>query len=139
MNNKSVSDFVAATMDAVLNSAEHKALFGTQYKFAQDLNNAGSKDSMCSKHNKMDSCSADDQDAKKKKESGDSSKADDQDAKKGKMPPWLKDKSDSASADDNDAKKKKDSSKDSSGDSSDADDQDAKKKKESGDSSDADD
>ncbi len=35
MSNKSVSDFVAASMDAVLKSEEHKSLFGTQYKFAQ--------------------------------------------------------------------------------------------------------
>src|SRR5271166_3611467 len=98
MNNKSVSDFVAATMDAVLNSAEHKALFGTQYKFAQDMNAAKAKCSKCDKD--KDSCMCD------------SAHADDQDAKKGKMPPWLKDKSDSSHADDNDAKKHKDSSKD---------------------------
>ena len=34
MKNQSVSDFVAASMDAVLNSKEHKALFETQYKTA---------------------------------------------------------------------------------------------------------
>jgi len=40
MSNKSVSDFVAATMDAVLKSEAHKSLFGTQYKFASDENDA---------------------------------------------------------------------------------------------------
>ena len=50
MNNKSVSDFVASTMNDVLNSAEHKSLFGTQYKFAQDLNEA----KKCSKCNEKD-------------------------------------------------------------------------------------
>ena len=144
MKNQSVSDFVAATMDAVLNSKEHKDLFATQYKKA--------KDSMCAKHGKMDSCAADDQEAKSKKSSSDSSDADDQDAKKKKDS-----SSDSSSASDmNDARKKKDSSDESSADddndarkakkssdeddSSYADDQDAKKKKESSsDSSDADD
>ena len=103
MKNQSVSDFVAATMDAVLNSAEHKALFGTQYKFAQDMNDAKKHDSMCAKHNKMDSCAADDNDAKKKKfpfQKEDSSDADDQYAKKKK--------DDEDDADDQYAKKKKD-------------------------------
>ena len=61
MSNKSVSDFVAATMDAVLKSESHKALFGQQYKFAQD--SSSGKDSMCAVHGKMDSCSADDHSA----------------------------------------------------------------------------
>ena len=111
MKNQSVSDFVAASMDAVLNSKEHKSLFGTQYKFAQDLNDAKKK-----KDDDKDSCMADD---------------DDNDARKKE-----KDSSDSSSASDmNDARKKKDSSKDSSDadddkDSSDADDDnDAKKSK----------
>jgi hypothetical protein len=48
MSNKSVSDFVAATMDAVLKSEAHKALFGTQYKYASDENDAkGGKCSKC--------------------------------------------------------------------------------------------
>ena len=34
MNNKNVSDFIAATMNSVLNSAEHKQLFGSQVKTA---------------------------------------------------------------------------------------------------------
>lgn len=34
MKNKSISDFVAASMDSVLNSDQHKALFKSQYKFA---------------------------------------------------------------------------------------------------------
>lgn len=51
MKNNSVSDFVAASMDAVLKSDQHKALFGTQYKFA-------SSDKMCAEHGKMDSCDA---------------------------------------------------------------------------------
>src|SRR5579885_3733462 len=115
--NKSVSDFVAATMDAVLRSEEHKSLFGTQYKFASDENDAKAK--KCSKCGKdMDSCMcdsamADDNDARKKKDSKESS-------------------SDSSSASDmNDARKKKDSE-DSSSDSSSADDDnDARKKKDS--------
>lgn len=43
MKNKSVSDFVATTMDAVLNSREHQSLFGGTYKYAssdEDKNNA---------------------------------------------------------------------------------------------------
>lgn len=43
MKNKNISDFVAASMDAVLNSAQHKALFNTQYKFASDENDARTK------------------------------------------------------------------------------------------------
>ena len=113
MKNQSVSDFVAATMDAVLNSKEHKSLFGTQYKFAQDLNAAKKK-----KDEDKDSCMADDDDndaRKKKDEDKDSCMADDDnDARRGKK----KDSDDESSADDdNDARKKKD------------DDNDAKKKK----------
>lgn len=94
MKNKSVSEFVAATMDAVLKSESHRTLFEGQYKTA-------SADKMCAKHGKMDDCdshsvsdsnSADDNDAKKKKEESSSSS------------------SDSHSADDNDAKKKKEES-----------------------------
>jgi hypothetical protein len=40
MKNNSISDFVAASMDAVLKSEEHKSLFGSQYKFASDENAA---------------------------------------------------------------------------------------------------
>lgn len=36
MSKNSVSDFVAAAMDAALKSAEYKTLFNTQYKFASD-------------------------------------------------------------------------------------------------------
>lgn len=86
---KSVSDFVAASMDAVLKSSEHKTLFGYK-KFASDTN--------CAEDHEHD-----------KESCGDSMMADDNDAKKkGKMPPWLKDKkdesssSDSSSADDAD-------------------------------------
>jgi len=139
MNNKSVSDFVAATMDAVLNSAEHKSLFGVNnYKFAQDLNSAKDKCSKCSKS--KDSCMCDSamsDDVKGtgvgadpyvfpvdkitgKPASSDTSKADDNDARK-KKDSSSDSSSDSQSADDNDARKKKDSS-DSSSDSSDADD-----------------
>lgn len=57
MMNKNVSDFVAATMDAVLKSDRHKSLFGTTYKFAAD---------MCDKCHKIectcDASSADDSD-----------------------------------------------------------------------------
>lgn len=49
MKNKSVSDYVAATMDAVLKSPQHKSLFGTQYKFASDNNDAKSKKSKTEK------------------------------------------------------------------------------------------
>lgn len=65
MNNKSVSDFVAATMDAVLNSKEHKSLFGTQYKYA--AKSKSSKSKMCAKCKcRLDEC-----------ECGDMSMADD--------------------------------------------------------------
>lgn len=43
MNNKSVSEYVAAAMNAAINSKEHKELFGTTYKFAQS--ECSSKDS----------------------------------------------------------------------------------------------
>ena len=43
IESKSVSDFVAATMDAVLKSQEHQSLFGTQYKFASDDENDAKK------------------------------------------------------------------------------------------------
>lgn len=52
MKNKSVSDFVAASMDAVLKSKEHKSLFGTQYKFASSEE--------CKEHGKVDDCDAND-------------------------------------------------------------------------------
>lgn len=49
MTNKNISDFVASSMDAVLNSEQHKSLFNTQYKFASDENDAKkSKKNMCS-------------------------------------------------------------------------------------------
>ena len=54
MNNKSVSDFVAATMDAVLKSQEHNSLFNTTYKFASDENSTETME------DDEDSCSADD-------------------------------------------------------------------------------
>ena len=80
MKNQSVSDFVAATMDAVLNSKEHKSLFATQYKKASE--------SMCEKHSKMDSCDADDENdarRKAKKDADEEDKAsawDDNDARR---------------------------------------------------------
>lgn len=55
MNNKSVSDFVAATMDAVLKSQEHNSLFNTTYKFASDENSAETMED-----SNEDSCSAND-------------------------------------------------------------------------------
>jgi hypothetical protein len=114
MKNQSVSDFVAATMDAVLNSKEHKSLFATQYKKAGE--------SMCAKHSKMDSCAADDEnDARKKRDTDeDSSSAwDDNDARKKRDTD-----EDSSDADDNDARKKRDTDEDSS-DADDDDDNDA--------------
>lgn len=118
MRNKSVSDFVAAAMDATLKSAEHRSLFGTQYKFASDEN-----DAKCTK------CASD------KCTCGDSSMADDNDVKKGKMPPWLmKNKEeDSSKADDNDARRAKSSDEDSS--NADDDDNDARRAKNSDDDS----
>ncbi len=120
MKNQSVSDFVAATMDAVLNSKEHKSLFDVQYKYAQDMNDA--KKGHCSKCDKdMESCScdssmADDNDARKAKKSDDEDSSmawDDNDARKKKKD--SDEESDSSSADDdNDARKKKDSSDDDS-------------------------
>lgn len=42
MKNKSISDFVAASMDSVLNSDQHKALFKSQYKFASSSSSSSS-------------------------------------------------------------------------------------------------
>src|SRR5574339_355107 len=108
MSNKSVSDFVAATMDAVLKSAEHKSLFGTQYKFAsEDENDEKDKCSKCGKkHSGDDKCKCGDSMMADDKDSGDSSYADDNDAKKKKEK----------------ASKESDSSSSSSSDSSSADD-----------------
>lgn len=107
MKNQSVSDFVAATMDAVLNSKEHKSLFDVQYKYAQDMNAAKDSCSDCGSKHDGDSCMADDDnnDARKSKKDDDESSAwDDNDARKAK-----KDDEDDASFawDDNDARKKK--------------------------------
>lgn len=89
MNNKSVSDFVAAAMNAALQSEEHKSLFNTQYKFAsaEDENDAKDKCSKCDK--KHDECKC-----------GDSMMADDNDAKKKKDSEDSKDSKDSSAADD---------------------------------------
>lgn len=164
MTNKGIADFVAATMDAVLNSAEHKALFGSNYKFASgkcskcgsescscgDSMHADDNDKKSKKDSSSDSSHADDNDKKSKKDSsGDSSHAGDSvtDPKTGATVssggskiefPVDSIKGDKSHADDNDAKKKKDSSKDSSGDSSKADDNDAKKHKDSSSSSSSD-
>ena len=47
MNNKNdVSDYVAATMNAIINSAEHRAIFGSNYKYAQDNRLAQKVDSL---------------------------------------------------------------------------------------------
>jgi len=74
MINKSVSDFVAASMDAVLNSQEHKSLFGTTYKYASDENDA--KKGSCSKCGKPNFlCKCDKSNAEDMVE--DSSEADD--------------------------------------------------------------
>jgi len=118
MTNKSVSDFVAASMDAALKSAEYKSLFGTQYKFASDENDA-KKCPKCNGSMVGDKCSCgdsmmadDDNDARRKKKeedeksssSSDSSDADDNDAKKKKgLPPWLKKKEDGESSDEHSA------------------------------------
>lgn len=112
MKNQSVSDFVAASMNAVLNSKEHKSLFDVQYKYAQDMNAAKDSCSECGSKHDGDSCMADDDnDARKaKKDDEDSSMAwDDNDARKKKDSD-----EDSSDADDNDARKKKDSDEDSS-------------------------
>jgi len=64
MNNKSVSDYVANTMNAVLNSAEHKSLFN---KYAQDVNEAKDKvepSSCCGDKEFADDNEADDNSAK---------------------------------------------------------------------------
>ena len=144
MKNQSVSDFVAATMDAVLNSKEHKSLFATQYK------TASAKCSKCgSMHEDKDSCMADDSHPDPGgtgatiSNQGGSVKFPDQ--KINAKPPAVSKADDSfADDDDNDARKKKKDSSSSSSDSSDADDDnDARKKKDSSssssDSSDADD
>ena len=75
---KSISDFVANEMAAVLNSAEHKAKFS---KYAQDVNSA--KVVCCEK------CS---------KESCDCSMADDNDARKAKKEESTEESSDSSSS-----------------------------------------
>src|ERR1700722_1506545 len=135
MKNQSVSDFVAASMDAVLKSKEHRDLFATQYRRAgaEHCEKCEKSKDQCS----CDSSAADDNEARKKKEkedkekssSSDSSSAwDDNDARKKKE--------DSSSADDNEAKKKKFNFEKS--DESSADDNEARKKKEE-DSSSADD
>lgn len=101
MRNQSVSDFVAAAMDAALKSEEHKSLFGL-HKSAQDLNDAKDKCGKC--HEDKDSCSCD------------SSMADDNDARKAKKEDTKDSSKDSSSADDNDARKakKEEDTKDSS-------------------------
>lgn len=103
MNNKSVSDFVAAAMNAALQSEEHKSLFNTQYKFAsaEDENDAKDKCSKCDKkHDECkcgDSMMADDNDARKKKNSEDS-----KDSKDSKDSSAADDDKDSSAADDDD-------------------------------------
>lgn len=143
MKNKSISELVAADMNARLQSEEHLALFNGVYKLA------GEK---CSKCNcapcACDSAMADDNDAKKKKKCEkcdaspckcDSSKADDNDARKKKKEDSKKEDSkkedsnsafdvnnaiwtqDNAAADDDDSDDESDADDDSS-DESDADD-----------------
>ena len=68
MKNQSVSDFVASAMDAVLKSEAHNTLFGTHYKTASD-------ELLASDHKEEEDCSlADDNDARKKKDSEDMTK-----------------------------------------------------------------
>lgn len=64
---KSVADFVASTMNSIVNSAEHKAFFGSTYKFASDNNCA--KDHDHKEH--CDSSDADDSDEDKDSHSDD--------------------------------------------------------------------
>jgi hypothetical protein len=113
MKNQSVSDFVAAEMDAVLNSKEHKSLFATQYKKAA---------AQCSKcHKDHEECMCDSAMADDDKDSSLAWDADDNDARKTKKRKEEETDQDTGSADDeNDAhrKAKKDT------DSSDADDED---------------
>src|SRR6185436_16032743 len=74
MRNKSVSDFVAASMDAVLKSATHQSMFNNTYKFASQ---------QCEKcHKTMEECScdsnsADDNDVKKNSDSSSDSSSSD--------------------------------------------------------------
>jgi hypothetical protein len=81
MKNQSISDFVAASMEAALNSKEHKALFSNQYKYAAaTCTKCGKADCKCDSAKADDSFFADDEnDARKKKkeDSSDSSSADD--------------------------------------------------------------
>jgi hypothetical protein len=82
MKTDSVADFVANTMDEILKSAEHKAIFGTQYKFAEDENDAKCPKCSCAK---KDCTCADDNDAKATSDgASDCSMVDDNDAKKKK-------------------------------------------------------
>src|SRR5208337_1847815 len=115
MKNQTISDFVAAKMDEVLNSKEHKALFANQYKMASaPCKKCGEECCKCDSSMASDALFADDEnDARKKKKeesSSDSSSADDAD-----------DDSCMADDDENDARKKKKED-DSSSDSSSADD-----------------
>ena len=65
MKNQSISDFVASTMDSVLNSKEHKSLFANQYKMAsKECGCSGECD--CSMADDL-SFSDDENDARKKK------------------------------------------------------------------------
>lgn len=70
MKNKSVSDFVAAHMDATLKSSEHKALHGVQYKYASDetasvdMNDAKDKKECKVCEKMMDACTCDEDESK---------------------------------------------------------------------------
>lgn len=65
MKNKGISDFVASTMNGILNSYQHKSLFNTQYKTAAKKNkkNTDSDNCMLDDHdhvNDSDNCMVDD-------------------------------------------------------------------------------
>ncbi len=85
MSNKSVSDYVAASMDAALKSGEYRQLFGTMYKSASEKCSKCGKDScscdsmMASDHTsqdgRSDTASADDEDMSSADDSTDESDA----------------------------------------------------------------
>jgi hypothetical protein len=106
MTNKSVSDFVAATMNAVLESDEHKSLFGSTYKTAS-FNKKAEDDTICKCGYVYDG-SASDHCPKCSAPNPNKSKADDNSAKDGSS------ENDSCMEDDADDNSAKDGSSDMS-------------------------
>lgn len=103
----SISDLVASSMDSILKSAEHKALFGLK------VADSSSKDEMCAKHGVKDDCPANDtkeSDTASAKDSEMTDKSDTSYAKDSESEKTTK-SHDSSSADDNAAKETSEESK----------------------------